>query len=642
MLLSLTLWGCSHRVPTTSERDASAPVIDASAAPSREVVGVLKRPLGCAPMLFHPTLPLVAELEGARCHVWDLEGKAYRGSVDGAACKAWSRPEPASVAPPAIASATPHSPMRAKDALLFGQSRDGLRALSGRRDLARVTLWGPPALTAARELTIEDARSELEIVALTFTAKNKPIALTLGNGPVLWLGDKLEARQPANEHHVNVSDVSADPLGRYAGYAGTMDRGRSWFPFCAVIRTSDGESVIENSGAPPPVPRVVWAQERNAALVLDVRPLPVEPGDDVSVTARLESLASGSVATDGFERGILHHAAIAPQGTAVLLAFDSYAEPPPDGPDTRSAKHLWSVFGRSFHAEMNGTFKAAAWAGEDRALFVALDDGTVSVFFLAPAATPPLAKRATWKGRAPVALSPDGRSAGFMQGGDLVLGSVMNKAITRTKIAAPSVIAWGARAIAVATSEEILLLDPGSRAVLHRLSQSAATGLLWEPAGARLVAIMPGKLRVIEVGGSAGAEIQIGLDAQVAWVGAESLVIREKTEIRHMVRRDGAWIEGPRTQGVVGGLVSHDGRFLAEGETIRRIADDEVLHLDTDGNFTDSVAYDRILPREARFREGDVIDGRFLPLEEMTLESTVDLVARFASGAAIPHQKRSH
>lgn len=633
----LALSACSCRTPTASEGDASAPH-------SSEIFGVPRRPLGCAPMLFHPTRSLVGELEGARCHVWDLDGKAYRGSVDASVCKAWSRAGPAPVVPPGIVSATPHAPKGGNDALVFARSRDGSRALSGRRNLGRVSSWSGPAVASVKELTIDDARWELDVVGLTFTSKNEPVALTLGNGPVLWFGDNLEARQPANERHINVRAISADPQSRYVGYSGTMDWGRSWFSACAVIRTSDGEAVLENSGDPPPAPRVLWAEQRNAALVLDIRPHPVEPGDDVFVSARLESLASGSVATDGFERGILRLAAISPRGTAVLLGYDAFGEAPRDeeGPDARSVKHVWSVFGSSFHDEMSGAVAAVAWANDEGALCVALDDGTISVVSLAPSAKPPLARRAAWKGRAPVALAPDGANAAFVQGGVLVFGSVVSKKINRSPVEAPSVLAWGPRAIAVATSDEVLLLEAGSRAVLHRLSLASVTALLWEPTGARIAAVMPGKLRVVEADGNAGSDVPLGLDARVAWVNPESLVIREKTQIRRMMRRGGAWVEEPQQHGVPGNLASHDGLFLAEGEAIRRVADEEVLHLDREGNFTDSGAYDRTPSKEAGFREGDVIDGRLVGVEEMAQEPTIDLVARFASGAAIPHQKRSH
>jgi hypothetical protein len=141
--------------------------------------------------------------------------------------------------------------------------------------------------------------------------------------------------------------------------------------------------------------------------------------------------------------------------------------------------------------------------------------------------------------------------------------------------------------------------------------------------------------------GSAQSRLAIAPDARVSFTAEGDLVLREKRGIQRFARRDGAWVEGPGRKGVDGALASRDGLFLAERGAFRRLADDEVLHRETLGNFTDSGAHDRAPPKEAGFREGDVIDGRLLPASEIVQEPTPDLVARFASGAVIPHPKRS-
>jgi hypothetical protein len=638
-LVGIAVAGCSHRAPTASEPDASTIPSDASVAPG-EVFGLLGRSLGHAPLIFHPTRALVAQIQSSRCHVWDLEIRAYRGSVDAQVCKAWSRVEPAPAAPAGIASGTPHAPTSASDALLFTRSTVGPRALSGRRGLARVSLWSGPDLGSVRELTIEEPRHELEIVSLRFTAKGDPMALTRGNGPVLWLGDTLTARQPANEGHVNVDEVSADPQGRYAGYSGTMDWGRTFFPVTAVVRTSDGEEVLKNTATEPRSPRILWADRENAALALDSRPLPVEPGDDVSVTATLTSLAGGPVATSGFERGILRRADIAPHGGAAVLAFDAYSEPPPDGPDGRSARPSWYVFGPAFSHRMSGISRATAWAGDDATLGVALDAEVVSVFSITPGATPPLVVRATWKGRAPLALAPDGRRAVFVQKGGLVFGDVMSKAVSHAAAILPLVITWGARAIAAATPDEVFVLDARTGAVTQKLTMPGVTAIVWDPPGARFAAISSGEALLVEDDASAPSRVPIAPDAQVSFTAEGDLVLREKRGIQRFARRDGAWVPGPMREGVDGALASRDGLFLAEGGAFRRLADDEVLHRETQGSFTDSGAYDRAPPPGAAFREGDVIAGHLLPPSEIVPEVTLDLVSRFASGAAIPHPKK--
>jgi len=638
-LVGIAVAACSHRAPTVSKPDASAISSDASVPPG-EVFGLLDRPLGHAPLIFHPTLALVAQIQSSRCHVWDLEARAYRGSVDAQVCKAWSRVEPVTAAPAGIASGTPHAPTPATDALLFTRSTVGSRALSGRRGLARVSLWTGPDLGSVRQLTIEEPRRELEIVSLRFTAKGDPMALTRGNGPVLWLGDTLTARQPANEDHVNVEEVSADPQGRYAGYSGTMDWGRTSFPVTAVLRTIDGEEVLKNTANEPRSPRILWADRENAALALDVRPLPVEPGNDVSVTATLTSLAGGPVATSGFERGILRRADIAPHGGAALLAFDAYSEPPPDGADGRSARPSWYVFGPGFFHKMSGIPLATAWASDDATLCVALEAEVVSVFSIAPVVTTPLVQRATWKGGAPVALAPDGRRALFVQKGALVFGDVMSKAVTHAAAILPSVITWGARAIAAATPNEVFVLDAHTGAVTQKLTLPGVTAIVWDPPGARFAAVSPGEVLLVEDDASAPSRVPITPGAQVSFAAEGDLVLRDIRGIQRFARREGAWVQGPMREGVNGALASRDGLFLAERGAFRRLADDEVLHRESQGNFTDSGAYDRAPAEGAAFREGDVIAGRLLPSSEILPEVTLDLMARFASGAAIPHPKK--
>jgi hypothetical protein len=631
-LAGITITACSHPAPTASASDASAP--------PAAVVGVLDRPLAHAALIFHPTLALVAQIEASRCHVWDLEARVYRGAVEASACTAWSRVDPPATAPESIAARTPHAPSPSGDALLFTRSLDGARALSGRRGLPRVSLWSAPELTSLRELTIDEARSELEIVSLRFTEKGDPLALTRGNGPVLWLGDKLTARQPASELHVNVAEVSADPRGRYAGYSGTMDWGRTSFSVTAVIRTSDGDDVLRTTGGDARPPRIFWAERDNTVLSVDAHPLPLEPGDDVAVTATLTVLAGGPIATNGFERGKLRRTEIAPHGGAALLSFDAYTEPPPDGPDGRSAKPSWVVFGPAFSGTMSGIPGAVAWDDHDTTLGVALDGERVALFAITPAAKPPLVQRATWPGRGPLALAPDGLRAVFVQKGALVFGDVASKAVTRAAALVPTVIAWGSRAIAAATPEGVFVLDPRTGAVKQTIAAPGITTVVWDPGGARFAAIAPGEILLVEEDASAPARLPIAPDARVSFTEAGDLVLREKRGIQTFARRDGAWVKGPMREGVDGTLASRDGLFLAERGAFHRLSDDEVLHREMPGNFTDSGAYDRAPPKEATFREGGVIDGRPLPATDIVQTPTPELAARFASGAAIPHPER--
>jgi hypothetical protein len=128
----------------------------------------------------------------------------------------------------------------------------------------------------------------------------------------------------------------------------------------------------------------------------------------------------------------------------------------------------------------------------------------------------------------------------------------------------------------------------------------------------------------------------------VDWTEDGALTVRQENLFRRFFHLNDTWIEVDMIFPEGAKNASVDGAFIALGDMVTRVADHEVIHLGESGAFTDSGAFDTSPGKDWIFREGDALTGRILHADDMNLEPTPDLVARFASGAPIPHPKRKH
>lgn len=194
-------------------------------SPQEGPIAVAQFELRAAPMFFHPDLPLVGQEDGARCDVWDLTAKLYRGSVELRTCQSWVR-SPAPLAPE-LAEATPHEPIadadRADpnvDALLWATSRDGRWIATARGRGMRARVWDARSRALVEEVTIPSSAYDTKLEGLMWIHDGSLVLVTTGEGPWLVRPRGGHPRALASRRPDRYLRFFIDPAGRYLGALG--------------------------------------------------------------------------------------------------------------------------------------------------------------------------------------------------------------------------------------------------------------------------------------------------------------------------------------------------------------------------------------------------------------------------------------
>lgn len=489
-------------------------------------------------MVFHPSRPVVGEISGARCDLWDLDAALYRGAVDAAECARW-----------------------------------------------------PPSAP--------------------------------------WVGD---GGDPIGQGRLHVDSTFADPRGRYVGYVGRI-AAKVDFDAAGVVRLADSKELLEHAEVPSFTERsVLWADEAAVALTIDASVIPVEACEDQTIVASRYGVAEGSVDTVRVERGKLGFAAQSPDGAVALIAASEIDERcTEENMSSRVKRPVTHLLRRSSQSEIAGLATAAAFAPHG---IVAMTlESSVVVFDGAR-------RIAAWKGEAPLAFAPDGKRLASVERGALTVRGVQPPSAPHPIGEEVRVAAWGARALAVATARELTLFEGATLKAGSKLPLEGITALTWSRAGTRLSATARESVIIVDEAGHAASPIAIAAGARVTWNADGSLVIHEAARLRRLIETSGAWTIASETPTSSPRSASASGELELDGETIRRLADGEVIHLSSQGAFTDSGAFQKTPPSDWIFRQGDVLSGKLLSVATVSfLHSTPDLVKRFVTGAPIPHPR---
>ncbi|MDI1448339.1 hypothetical protein [Polyangium sp. 6x1] len=662
-LALVALAGCRSGSSTAPMPSGSASASAQPALTSREPVAVPQKAIPAAPMLFHPTLPLVGQVEGELCDVWDLGAALYRGSVPRADCERW-RPAPRQV-PEKIAKGTPTGilaqsthpddpPQENVGELVAAWSPDGKQVATGRKGSSEVYIWDAASgeLSFSGPLPAGQGNEPARLEEIAWSPNGKLIAAALPAGAFLWDPNRTGSGPKAIESSMQRYErVWLDPATRYVGGSGKIPAQRSIGHMTSVVSLADGRELladrkvdVEEAKRELATVSAVWAPSGTIVYAVRKTPIPAEACEDHSIDITALDLATGDAKNRSFERAVLHAASPSPDGRALLLALTNLGECGEQYPGDHHASKAPATELHRLDEE-----KGALWSIPAEATSLTWSPRGDAVAFVTGghievrnAGRGELLGR--MKGGPPIAFSPDGSLLGFSEGGTFVVRPRSGKGVP-TKLAEGVVAAaWSSMdSVALATKAEVLLYEGKTGASRGAVPVASVVTMGWSPKGDRLfLGGDDGSVRIVSVEGGITAPAPLpGVLGyrRIAWTPEGALVITNDGHIQQFVYQGTSWLplEVQRLQEWQN--VDPSVRFvLASHDAVRRLRDREVLHFDSRlGPWAESRAYARKPPEDWVFREGpDVLADRLVRSSEATfLSPTPDLVTRFVSGAPI-------
>ncbi|MDC3984512.1 hypothetical protein [Polyangium jinanense] len=662
-LALVVLAGCRSGSSNAPAPSGSASASTQPAPASGEPVAVPQKAIQAAPMLFHPTLPLVAQVEGEHCDVWDLGVGLYRGSVPRADCERW-RPARREV-PEKIAKGTPMGkpaqsthpddpPQEDVGQLVAAWSPDGKQIATGRKGSSEVYIWDAASgeLSFSGPLPAGQDAEPARLEDLAWPSGGKLIAAALPAGAFLWDPNRAGDRPKAIESNMQRYErVWLDPATRYLGGSGRSPAQRSLGHMTSVVALADGRELladrkvdVEEARRELATVSAVWAPSGTIVYAIRKTPIPAEACEDHSIDIAALDLATGDVKDRSFERAVLHAASASPDGRALLLSLTNLGECGEQYPGDHHASKAPATELHRLDEE-----KSALWSIPVEASSLTWSPRGDAVAFVTGAhievrnaGRDELFGR--MKGGPPIAFSPDGSLLGYSEGGTFVVRPRSGKGAP-TKFAEGVVAAaWGPKdVIALATKEAVMVRDGKTGESYVVLPVPAVVRMEWSPEGDSLyLATDDGSVSMYDL--KKRTEVPRPLKhimgyRRIHWTPDGALVIINDGISKKFVGGDRAWVQSDTHRVADWKNADPTGRFeLVAGPAVRRLADGEVLHFDPrTGPWTDSRAFARKAPEDWVFREGpDVLAGRLVRSSEATfLLPTPDLVTRFVSGTPV-------
>jgi hypothetical protein len=449
VLLVLVATGCSR--PSSAPAPPPPPVPMPVAAPTAALgafdgtgryVGVPQRGLSPTRMFFHPTRPMVAQLVGDRCYVWDLDAGLLRGYISIPECAGWAEPD---IPLPEIDSV-----MKWAFSTSSALSPDGKLLATARRGEPAIDLWETKSLTDVNHLWLGFSgcmeAPEPDLLDLVWTREGKLVAFFPERAVVLdTVGKARPAPFPLPRGIGRLKYSFRDRHGRYLGFTAECS---STDPVCAgVISLSESKLVAasfwRDSGAV-----VAWAP-RSAALYKAVG----ERASDLDLldlgllhqvyrfSIHYLDLAAGDRRTLDFRSGALVNASTSPDGQCLAFSTLELGAPSVYEPDkprwphripavelwcpARGPKAVWTLPRESDDLIWSPSCEAIAIVGPagDVDVMSARAEDPPGSHMAWPGALPAASSRdAGWDwargGRAPPAVDPSGRFQASEDGDD--------------------------------------------------------------------------------------------------------------------------------------------------------------------------------------------------------------------------------
>lgn len=627
---------------------------------ARSRVPVIQKTLRAEPMFFHPDLPIVGQIEGARCDIWDLSSTLYRGTVEADACGSWASPRPE--LPPDIVAATlemrieldPRSDGADAGAVIGARSIDG-RWLATARKLGReARLWHAASLKFERVVAIAVAdRGRIE--DLMWTRAGTLVLATDGDGPKLW--NPAEPEKPPRSVAGHAADEYersfVDPAGRYLGVTGRGYRKPFSLRFAGVMTFVDDRAkellASERLDDHPTIRSAAFAASRASAFVQEDR-----PSGDLDLCGRDEAAVVAMDPEKGLARLVVDAGRVvsvldpAPDGRRALVrtgdaplaircdGAQSAAAPEDRGP----LLQLWEPAAGAARVISRAPVTAVAWAAaSDR--FAVVTGGRVDLFDAGSPST-----ITSWDGHEPLAITADGR-IGFDDNRGFALHSTDAAQPTiRFDVPAVAVAVTGDR-IALATKQAVEVWSIHPPRLISTISATHVSRLAWSPAGASLLMTTEFHHVLLQrLDQESAQEIaDVVASSVLGWMlTEESFLVRSPDAILHFGWQSGEWRQiltqpldktffvDPTGRYAVSAL---DLALSTDAPLLRRLSDGQTLYLDDQhpGRILSSEgAFTGAPPEALAFRLGSsVLESPIVRAAEATFALPIpDLGERFA------------
>jgi hypothetical protein len=626
-------------------------------------VPIVQRRLREAPMVFHPELPLIAQEDGARCHVWDLQSGLYRGAIGLRECRGWARPRP--VIPADLAAKTPEEPRaegdQSKDAgaLVWAQSVDGRWIATARRHGRTARVWLGDTHRLLKEVRLELAPGAATLVEdLMWTRSGQLVIAVNGSGPLMWSPDAPDKHPEslADRSPDEYVSLSVDPGGRFIGFSGKGYRKPYGLVFAGVLGFVGERAktllLDERVDAVSVAQSTRWAVDKPVAFITERRPtqaldlcgrtherlIALDPARGASSREfpQTRKVSALEPSADG------RFALVLTDAGPPLEPCDSATDSPVED-DKRPLLTLWEPATGRTQDLLRAPVGGMAWA-PGGARFAVAAEGHVRLYEGDDAHV-----SGSWEGREPVAFSADDGQIAFGSARGLVLHRLDGRG-EMTLGAHAVAVAFGPQdQLAVATDAELELWSgkpPQRRASIpvrgvRRISWNARGDavLLWTRLGRAFVCWFSGALPTEPP--SVNAADLIG------WSGSDELLARGADVIRafrwtgHGVQELAArslgreWHPSPTARWAV---AAPDPDLVSGGYRLRAAPQEDTMFFDLDRKghqFLSSGAFAGAPPEGLAFRLGqDVLRAPIVRAAEATFaKPTRDLGERFARGA---------